>query len=170
MGETRRLVPPHLRAGEEGVRHVAEALPEDDGGIRGVGEDEVAAVQENGDGVVARRGVGLAGPGCSCHGVVVGAVRDDEVAVAGDGELPRGAAVGERVLSVGHPCRGELRDRVEPYTQVPLRGSATAAVAAGHLEKSQCELTVAGDELVAASQRPACGDGVRCSGREGGDQ
>lgn len=45
MGDPGHLAPAELGAGEEGVRHVAEALPEDDGRVRRVGEGQVPTVQ-----------------------------------------------------------------------------------------------------------------------------
>ena len=76
------LAPAHPGTGEESVRHVVEAPPEDGGRVRRVGHDKVSAVEQHGDGVVCR-GVRLARPQ---YGPVV-SVGDGKVAVGGDDEF-----------------------------------------------------------------------------------
>jgi hypothetical protein len=139
------LAPADLGAGEEGVRRVVEALPEDVGRVEGAPQDEVAVVEEHGDGA-AGGGVGAGGPDDGPGGPV----QDDQVPVAGDGELRRGG-VDDGAVAVGAPERGQLGDPVEPYAKVGVRGLAV------RLEEAERELAVVGDEPGGRAGEPVAG-------------
>ena len=132
--EARAPVPADLGAGEERVRRVVEALPEDVGGVCGAPQDEVAAAEKHGDGGVGGD-VGAGGPDDGPGGLV----SDDQVPVAGDGELRR-RRVDDGALAVGAPERRQLGDLVEPYAEVGVGGRGV------RLEEAQRELAVVGDE------------------------
>ncbi|OQU86286.1 hypothetical protein SORBI_3003G064901 [Sorghum bicolor] len=169
-GHARGLAEPELGARQQRVGRVVEALPQRApgrrrGGVGDVEEDEIAAVEEHGDGGGGARvggggGVVVGGPSHRLGGLV----HDGKVAFAGDRELRRpGVGVDDWIRAVGHPDRGPVGDRGEPYAEVPPVGRAGGG-AVGSLEEAERELGVVGHQRGVPGEHLAGREGVRRRG------